>query len=189
MGNYVRIHVGFCVAFIFLFIYFDAPVLLCSLHRLFKLLNSLNFIPSRLMVSVPDENFGSSSSTDEGTGEEHLVESLVSQIDSDNIATIIRLQKKSLIRFEKTNEMLSNCCLLSAKRLERAKKELTENKELILQMKSDLESVFRRIRIFKQDLVALYPDICKQFGKLYSNIETDERGGTKKVQIFFMFDF
>lgn len=105
------------------------------------------------------------------------------------IFALFSLNSHRLIRFEKTNEMLSNCCLLSAKRLERAKKELTENKELILQMKSDLESVFRRIRIFKQDLVALYPDICKQFGKLYSNIETDERGGTKKVQIFFMFDF
>uniref|UniRef100_A0A914R5E1 KxDL domain-containing protein n=1 Tax=Parascaris equorum TaxID=6256 RepID=A0A914R5E1_PAREQ len=66
--------------------------------------------------------------------------------------------------------------------------ELTENKELILQMKSDLESVFRRIRIFKQDLVALYPDICKQFGKLYSNVETVECGGTKKARLFFAFN-
>ncbi|KHN81735.1 KxDL motif-containing protein [Toxocara canis] len=115
------------------------------------------------MGSLPDENVGSSSSTDEGNGEEHLVESLVSQIDSDNVAAIIRVQKKSLIRFEKTNEMLSNCCVLSSKRLEKAKKELNENKELILQMKSDLESVFRRIRLFKQNLITRYPDIYKQF--------------------------
>uniref|UniRef100_A0A915BEE0 KxDL domain-containing protein n=1 Tax=Parascaris univalens TaxID=6257 RepID=A0A915BEE0_PARUN len=155
--------VNISVSILHLFLHFDVAILLYFLHKLFKLLKWLSFICLRLMVSVADENFGSSSSTDEGSGEEHLVESLVSQVDSDNIAAIIRLQKKSLIRFEKTNEMLSNCCILSAKRLERAKKELTENKELILQMKSDLESVFRRIRIFKQDLVALYPDICKQF--------------------------
>ncbi|VDM47960.1 unnamed protein product [Toxocara canis] len=125
------------------------------------------------MGSVPDENVGSSPSADEGEGEERLVESLVSQIDPDNVGAIIRFQKKSLIRFEKTNEMLSSCCVLSSKRLKKAKKELNENKKLILRMKSDLEYVFRRIRLFKQNLIARYPDIYKQFEVPYK-AEEDE---------------
>ncbi|VDK52822.1 unnamed protein product [Anisakis simplex] len=114
----------------------------------------------------------SSPSTDDGSGgsvesqQHHLVESLVTQIDPDTINRIIGLQKKSLIRFEKTNEMLSNCCILSAKRLEKAKKELNDSKDLIVQMKLDLESVFRRIRIFKKNLIVRYPEVSKQFEPL-----------------------
>lgn len=39
--------------------------------------------------------FTSSPSTESSGGGEHLVEALMSQVDDDNIATIIRLQKKS----------------------------------------------------------------------------------------------
>ncbi|MFH4975605.1 hypothetical protein AB6A40_002314 [Gnathostoma spinigerum] len=90
----------------------------------------------------------SSSSVDEG-GREHLVEALASQIDADTLNTIIQTQKNSLSRFEKTNEMLANCCLLSARRLEKAKKDFSEGSELILQMKNDLDNIFRRIRSLK----------------------------------------
>lgn len=89
---------------------------------------------------------------------DHLVEALASQIDAENVATIISLQKKSLGRFEKTNEMLINCCALSGKCLEKAKKELLEHRDMIMQMKADLESIFRRITVFKQRLAARYPE-------------------------------
>lgn len=69
-----------------------------------------------------------------------------------------------LAQFEKTNEMLTNCCGLSAIRLEKARKDLAENRQLILEMKSDLESIFRRIRIFKQNYITKYADIYKYFG-------------------------
>lgn len=65
---------------------------------------------------------------------------------------------------EKTNEMLTNCCGLSANRLEKARKDLVENRQLILEMKSDLESIFRRIRVFKQNYITKYADIYKYFG-------------------------
>lgn len=42
--------------------------------------------------------FSSSSPSTEGsTGDDHLVEALVSQIDENSMATIINLQKKSLV--------------------------------------------------------------------------------------------
>jgi len=88
---------------------------------------------------------------------ELFVETLCSQIDADNIDTIIRTQKHSLSRFEKTNEMLSNCCQLSATRLETAKKELTQHTQTIIEMRKDLQSIFRRVRTFKQTLAERYP--------------------------------
>ncbi|CAG9538243.1 unnamed protein product [Cercopithifilaria johnstoni] len=110
------------------------------------------------------DTFASTSAED---NEEHLVEALISQVDDEAITKIIQLQKKSLAHFEKTNEMLINCCRLSANRLEKARKDLAESKQLILEMKSDLESIFRRIRIFKQTYLTKYTDIYKYFEQQY----------------------
>lgn len=52
-----------------------------------------------------------------------------------------------LSRFEKTNEMLSNCCTLSAGRLNAARKDLTLYNIMIMDMKKDLDSIFRRLRL------------------------------------------
>lgn len=60
--------------------------------------------------------------------------------------------------------MLSNCCSLTEKRLEKAKKDFAANKEMILQAKSDLESIFRRIRVFKQALANRYPETYQAQG-------------------------
>ncbi|KAM3716165.1 KxDL motif-containing protein [Dirofilaria immitis] len=111
-------------------------------------------------------------STDDSSG--HLIDALMSQVDDESIATIIQLQKKSLTQFEKTNEMLINCCALSASRLEKARKDIAENKQLILEMKSDLESIFRRIRTFKQNYIIKYADIYKKFEWQYHNEEDDD---------------
>ncbi|VDN56060.1 unnamed protein product [Dracunculus medinensis] len=117
------------------------------------------------------DNSPASSSTSGNSNDGHLIELLATQIDSDSIATVINYQKNSLARFEKTNEMLSNCCILSEKRLEKAKKEFAENRELILGVKADLESIFHRIRLFKQILAKKYPTIYNEVESLNKNEE------------------
>ena len=62
-----------------------------------------------------------------------------------------------LERFEKTNEMLGNCCVLAEKRLEKAKKEFNLNKEQILLAKTDLDLIFRKILFLKKTLAKQYP--------------------------------
>ncbi|VDM97637.1 unnamed protein product [Thelazia callipaeda] len=104
---------------------------------------------------------------------EYFLQALMSQVNEESIAKIIELQKNSLMRFEKTNEMLANCCSLSANRLEKAKKDLNDSKQLILEMKSDLDSIFRRIRNFRNNYKSKYVDIQKHFEEQYCDLDED----------------
>jgi len=79
-----------------------------------------------------------------------FMESVIRQVDEESVTALINSQRTALIRFEKTNEMLSNCCLLSATRLEQARKDFIAHMTVIREMKMDLDSIFTRIRRFKQ---------------------------------------
>jgi len=102
------------------------------------------------------------STESEFSGEQHLVEALVSQVDDGTVQALTNTQKEALRRFEKTNEMLANCAALSTQRLDRARKEAIASRELLRTMKADLENIFRRLRLFKQSLAIKYPEIYKQ---------------------------
>lgn len=54
-----------------------------------------------------------------------------------------------LNRFEKTNEMLINCNALLSIRYNGASKELKKHISFLIELKKDLETVFRRIRLVK----------------------------------------
>lgn len=64
--------------------------------------------------------------------------------------------------------MLVNCVALSEKRLEKAKGEFTANKDLLINAKSDLEVIFRKIRNMKQLLAQKYPEIYEKIGSFVS---------------------
>lgn len=60
--------------------------------------------------------------------------------------------------------MLINCVSLSEKRLEKAKVEFTAHKDIILEAKSDLDIIFRKLRNMKQILAQKYPEIYEKKG-------------------------
>jgi Uncharacterized conserved protein len=62
-----------------------------------------------------------------------------------------------LQRFEKTNEMLINCNALSAGRLQTANAEFKKHSQLLMEMKKDLDGIFKRTRALKTKLSSQYP--------------------------------
>ena len=60
-------------------------------------------------------------------------------------------------RFEKTNEMLTNCNQLSINRFKTAGNEFKKHTTLLVEMKRDLDYIFKRIRIVKNKLSQQYP--------------------------------
>lgn len=62
-----------------------------------------------------------------------------------------------LQRFEKTNEMLTNCNALSVNRLASAGSEFKKHTQLLVDMKKDLNQIFRRINVLKSRLSNQYP--------------------------------
>lgn len=63
-----------------------------------------------------------------------------------------------LARFEKTNEMLVNCNHLSNVRFEKASKDLKSHITTLVEVKKDLDSVYKRIKVLRNKLTILHPE-------------------------------
>ncbi|XP_041972834.1 kxDL motif-containing protein CG10681 [Aricia agestis] len=92
---------------------------------------------------------------------EVFVQGLAGIVNQNDVEVIIRAQKTMLQRFEKTTEMLTNCNQLSASRLRAATTEFKKHTQLLLDMKKDLEYIFKKIRAIKTKLSTQYPEAYK----------------------------
>ncbi|XP_028162212.1 kxDL motif-containing protein CG10681 [Ostrinia furnacalis] len=92
---------------------------------------------------------------------EVFVQGLAGMVDQTDVETIIRAQKNMLQRFEKTTEMLTNCNQLSASRLRAASVEFKKHTQLLMEMRKDLEFIFKKIRAIKTKLSTQYPEAYK----------------------------
>lgn len=95
---------------------------------------------------------------------EVLVQSLAGVVNQQDVESMVRAQKKMLQRFEKTNEMLSNCNTLSATRFERAQRDFKAHTAQILEMKKDLDVVLRRIHNLKTKMALQNPEAFRAAG-------------------------
>lgn len=89
---------------------------------------------------------------------EVFVQGLAGMVDQNDVELLIRAQKNMLQRFEKTTEMLTNCNQLSENRLRAASVEFKRHTQLLLDMKKDLNYIFKKIRIIKTKLSTQYPE-------------------------------
>jgi len=92
------------------------------------------------------------------TAPEVFVQGLAGIVDQLDVETMIRAQKQMLQRFEKTNEMLTNCNALSASRLKTVAPEFKKHIHLLLEMKRDLDYIFKKLRAIKSKLSTQYPE-------------------------------
>ncbi|CAH0384432.1 unnamed protein product [Bemisia tabaci] len=92
------------------------------------------------------------------TAPEVFIQGLAGLVDQQDVESMIRAQKRMLQRFEKTNEMLTNCNTLSVSRLKSAGAEFKKHTQLLTEIKKDLETIFKRIRILRGKLEKEYPE-------------------------------
>ncbi|KAI1882047.1 hypothetical protein AGOR_G00246670 [Albula goreensis] len=83
---------------------------------------------------------------------------MLSMVNSEDVNAIIQAQRHMLDRFEKTNEMLLNFNGLSNVRLQQMNERFLYHTRTLLEIKKDLDSVFRRIRTLKSKIAKQYPD-------------------------------
>ncbi|XP_076239018.1 kxDL motif-containing protein CG10681 isoform X2 [Calliopsis andreniformis] len=106
---------------------------------------------------TPESDTGSFECFQNYTAPEVFIQGLAGIVDQQDVESMIRAQKQMLQRFEKTNEMLTNCNQLSINRLKTAGNEFKKHTALLIEMKKDLDYVFKRIRIIKNKLSQQYP--------------------------------
>ncbi|XP_075759010.1 kxDL motif-containing protein 1 isoform X2 [Pelodiscus sinensis] len=83
---------------------------------------------------------------------------MLSMVNSEDVNAIILAQKNMLDRFEKTNEMLLNFNNLSSVRMQQMNERFLHHTRTLVEMKKDLDSIFRRIRTLKGKLAKQYPE-------------------------------
>ncbi|XP_019743975.1 kxDL motif-containing protein 1 [Hippocampus comes] len=83
---------------------------------------------------------------------------MLSMVNSEDVNAIIQAQRHMLDRFEKTNEMLINFNGLSNVRLQQMNERFLLHTRTLVEMKKDLDSVFRRIRTLKGKIGKQYPE-------------------------------
>uniref|UniRef100_A0A3P9PS28 KxDL motif-containing protein 1 n=1 Tax=Poecilia reticulata TaxID=8081 RepID=A0A3P9PS28_POERE len=106
---------------------------------------------------------------------------MLSMVNSEDVNAIIQAQRHMLDRFEKTNEMLINFNGLSNVRLQQMNERFLLHTRTLVDMKKDLDSIFRRIRLvislspslfflFQSHLQTLKGKIAKQYPEAFSSI-------------------
>jgi len=110
-----------------------------------------------------------------------FVSLLVNLVRDEDVDTIIDSQKHMLTRFEKTNEMLVNCNALAMQRFEVASKDLKGHTQQLVDMKRDLDSVFRRIRFLRMKLTQQYPEAFKS--TKFNVLDEDEEDEAKSTDV------
>ncbi|XP_067003025.1 kxDL motif-containing protein CG10681 isoform X2 [Anabrus simplex] len=108
--------------------------------------------------NTPESDLGSIECFQNYTAPEVFIQGLAGIVDQQDVEAMIRAQKQMLQRFEKTNEMLTNCNALSVNRLKSAGTEFKKHTQLLLEMKKDLENIFKRMRVLKTKLANQYPE-------------------------------
>ncbi|XP_055937936.1 kxDL motif-containing protein 1-like [Argiope bruennichi] len=112
-----------------------------------------------------------------------FVQSLQHQVNEHDINAIIQSQKHMLARFEKTNEMLANCNTLLASRYVTASKELKKHISFLIELKKDLETIFRRIRFLKMKLSQQYSEAFSAASSSVFNVLDEEEEQEEKEKL------
>ena len=104
-------------------------------------------------------------------------------VDRDEVHDMVDMQKNMMMRYEKTNEMLLNFNVLSSNRYQASVGEFKKHTQILVDMKKDLDIVFKRIRKLKQTLSANYPEAFISLAEEAPNSEDDDDTVTPRMSV------
>ncbi|XP_050543835.1 kxDL motif-containing protein CG10681 [Daktulosphaira vitifoliae] len=113
------------------------------------------------------------------TAPEVFIQGIAGIVNQEDVESMIIAQKEMLQRFEKTNEMLTNCNSLSMSHLKTTSAELKKHTQMLNDLRKDLDGTFKRISNIKSKLKLQYPDIQKSIQEEKAKEEEDERAAQK----------
>ncbi|KAI8495927.1 KxDL motif-containing protein 1 [Branchiostoma belcheri] len=87
-----------------------------------------------------------------------FLRSLVDLVNDDDVNAVLQAQRHMVNRFEKTNEMLQSFNTLSSIRFDETQEMFKKHTQTLLDMKKDLDHIFRRIRELKGKVSKQYPE-------------------------------
>ncbi|XP_041060744.1 kxDL motif-containing protein 1 [Carcharodon carcharias] len=96
---------------------------------------------------------------------------MLSMVNREDVNAIVQAQRHMLDRFEKTNEMLLNFNNLSSVRLNQMTERYQHHTRALVDMKKDLDNIFRRIRILKDKLAKQHPEA---FSSVYNSLAAED---------------
>uniref|UniRef100_A0A1B6IIL1 KxDL domain-containing protein n=1 Tax=Homalodisca liturata TaxID=320908 RepID=A0A1B6IIL1_9HEMI len=132
---------------------------------------------------TPESDLGSIECFQNYTAPEVFIQGLAGIVDQQDVESMIRAQKQMLQRFEKTNEMLSNCNALSMNRFKVASSELKKHTQLLTEMRKDLDTIFKHIRTIKGKLTTQYPQAFTVPSRGGSTDEDDVHSNANKPKL------
>ncbi|XP_055338306.1 kxDL motif-containing protein CG10681-like [Paramacrobiotus metropolitanus] len=78
-------------------------------------------------------------------------------LDDRMLNAVLHDQREMLAKLEKANETLDTCNTLSHQRIDAYATDFKHHVKLLLEMKKDLESLYKRLRIVQTKVSKLYP--------------------------------
>ncbi|XP_069783897.1 kxDL motif-containing protein 1 isoform X2 [Narcine bancroftii] len=96
---------------------------------------------------------------------------MLSMVNREDVNAIVQAQRHMLDRFEKTNEMLLNFNNLSNVRLNQMTERYLHHTRALVEMKKDLDSIFRRIRTLKDKLSKQHPEA---FSCIHESLDVED---------------
>ncbi|CAF1375361.1 unnamed protein product [Adineta ricciae] len=92
------------------------------------------------------------------TAASSIVNLFFNEVNKQDVSGLLHVQSSLLEQLDKSNEILEGTNRISAKRYLDATREYANHTQLLVTMKTDLDSIFQRIRVLKTRLNKKYPE-------------------------------
>ncbi|XP_070547242.1 kxDL motif-containing protein 1-like [Ptychodera flava] len=110
----------------------------------------------------------------EAPGSDAFVHQLSSLVNKEDVREIVSTQKHMLNRFEKTNEMLSSFNKLSSNHYDEKVEQFKNHTRTLLDMKRELDTIFKRIKVLKTQVARQYPDAYEASQEMNQGDDLDD---------------